>query len=114
MELLQEFQVYVLGFFALLCMLLYLQDLLLGFIKKNSSSYLISFIISVSVMACDYFIPQTKDAWFINDIIAVAVAGAFIKFIIIYKLKGSIFGLVVLWVFCLFRECVQFMTFLHF
>lgn len=55
-------------------------------------------------MICDYFVPTLQDAWFINDIIAVMVAGAFIKFIIIRKMKTSIWALGLLWIFCIIRE----------
>jgi FtsH-binding integral membrane protein len=113
-ELIKDFQVYFLAFFGFTCMLIYMQDLLFVCIAKNSTSYLISFIITVIVIICDYVIPQTRDAWFINDIIAVMIAGVVIKFVIIYKLKGSIAGLIVVWIFCIFRECLQFMSFLKF
>lgn len=44
------------------------------------------------------------DAWFLNDIIAIMIAGAFIKFVIIRKIKTSIWAIGLLWVFCIMRE----------
>ena len=50
------------------------------------------------------------DAWPVNDLIAIFVAGALTKFIVIKKIKGAILPLTFLWVFFIFR---QFIIFFH-
>jgi hypothetical protein len=55
----------------------------------------------------DYFLPQVQDAWFLNDIIAIMVAGSFIKFLIIRKIKSALGGLILMWCFCVFREFIK-------
>jgi hypothetical protein len=87
---------------------MYLQDILLGCTKINVLSYIISFIISILIIVCNYFIVWLRDSWFLNDFLAIMISGAFIKFVIIYKLKGSMIGLVLLWIFCLIREGVSY------
>ena len=49
------------------------------------------------------------DAWIVNNIIAVLVAGALIKFIVIKKLKTALFPLGFLWIFFIFRQFIIFM-----
>lgn len=72
--------------------------------QKNRIAFLIGFVFSVVVMGLDFFAPMVRDAWFLNDVIAVMVAGAFIKFVIIRKLRSAVWALSLLWVFCIFRE----------
>lgn len=44
------------------------------------------------------------DAWFINDIIAILVTGTLTKFIVVKKMRTSIFPLLIFWVFFVFRQ----------
>jgi hypothetical protein len=44
------------------------------------------------------------DAWFINDLIAIFVAGTLIKFVVIKKMRTSIIPLGILWVFFIVRQ----------
>jgi len=44
------------------------------------------------------------DAWYINDLIAIFVAGTLIKFVVIKKMRTSIIPLAILWVFFIVRQ----------
>lgn len=44
------------------------------------------------------------DAWFINDLIAIFVAGTLIKFVVIKKMRTSIIPLAILWTFFIVRQ----------
>lgn len=44
------------------------------------------------------------DAWYINDLIAIFVAGTLIKFVVIKKMRTSIIPLTILWVFFIVRQ----------
>ena len=59
---------------------------------------------------CPYF----DGAYFLNDLIAFMVAGAFIKFMIIRKLKSSIWAIVAMWVFFFLRQFAVRIGFLTF
>lgn len=43
-------------------------------------------------------------AFFLNDIIAIMIAGAFIKFVVIRKLKTSIWAIVAMEIFFMVRQ----------
>lgn len=73
-------------------------------LQKNRVAFLIGFVFSLTIMGLDFFVPMVRDAWFLNDVIAVMVAGAFIKFVIIRKIKSAVWALALMWVFCVFRE----------
>jgi hypothetical protein len=45
-----------------------------------------------------------NDAWFINDLIAIFVAGTLIKFVVIKKMRTSIIPLGILWAFFIVRQ----------
>lgn len=90
--------------FELVCLVMYSQDILMLCCQKNRIAFLIGFVFSIVVMGLDFFVPMVRDAWFLNDVIAVMVAGAFIKFVIIRKLRSAVWALGLLWVFCIFRE----------
>lgn len=97
-------QRYFIGVFSLACLVLYSQDLLMMiFCERNKVAFVIGILFSVTVIYLDYFLDQLKDAFFLNNIIAIMVAGAFIKFVIIRKMKSAIWALALMWVFCLFR-----------
>lgn len=99
-----EFQRYFVGMFSFLCLVIYSQDLLLWICQSNKISFIIGFLFSTVVLGLDFFMPQLQDAWFLNNIIAIMVAGAFIKFVIIKKMRTAIWGLALMWIFCIFRE----------
>lgn len=63
----------------------------------------IASMFSLTIMGLDNFVPSTRDAWFINDIIAVMIAGAVIKFVIVRKMKIALPAFIMMWIFCLFR-----------
>lgn len=44
------------------------------------------------------------DAWFMNDLIAVFVAGTMIKFVVIKKMRTSIIPMALLWAFFVMRQ----------
>lgn len=71
--------------------------------QKNRVAFLLGFTFSLAVLATDFFIEELKDAWFLNNIIAIMVAGAFIKFVIIRKIKSALWALILMWIFCGFR-----------
>lgn len=90
--------------FCFVCLVMYSQDLLMWVCKQNKIAFIFGFLFSCGVLGLDFFLAEVKDAWFLNDIISIMVAGAFIKFVIIKKLKTAVWGLALMWVFCLFRE----------
>lgn len=99
-----DFQRYFVGMMELVCMVMYSQDLLMLVCQKNRVAFGLGFLFSGAVMGLDFWEPRLRDAWFLNDIIAVMVAGAFIKFVIIRKIKTAVWALGLLWIFCVFRE----------
>jgi hypothetical protein len=44
------------------------------------------------------------NAWFLNDLIAIMLAGTFIKFVVIKKIKAAILPLTILWIFFIVRQ----------
>lgn len=84
-------------------MIAYSQDLLMLFIDRNNVTLVIGVIFTITVLFFDNFGSVVEDAWFLNDIIAIMIAGAFIKFFIIRKMKNAIWAIVMMWVFCLLR-----------
>ena len=44
------------------------------------------------------------NAWFLNDIVAICVAGAIIKFVVVKKLKTAALPLLFLWFFFVVRQ----------
>jgi hypothetical protein len=85
-------------------MVTYSQDLLMMYIDRSNTTFIIGFLFTFVVFVLDNFLAETKDAWFLNDIIAIMVAGAFIKFVIIRKMKTAVWAIVLMWVFCILRE----------
>lgn len=83
---------------------MYSQDLLMLCFSQNRIAFVFGFLFSLAVMGLDFFYSELQDAWFLNDIIAIMVAGAFIKFVIIRKVKSAVWALGIMWVFCAFRE----------
>ena len=85
-------------------MVMYSQDLLMKFSDRNWITFIIGLLFTLSVMVLDNFVNQVKDSWFLNDIIAILIAGAFIKFVIVRKMKTGVWAFALMWCFCIFRE----------
>lgn len=83
---------------------MYSQDLVMLFNDRRNIAFLVGLIFTSIILFFDNFATLVEDAWFLNDIIAIMMAGAFIKFFIIRKMKNAIWALVLMWVFCLLRE----------
>lgn len=90
--------------FELACLVLYSQDILALCIKVPKIAFITGLILSLILIIIDFFGPIIQDAWFLNDLISIMVAGAFIKFVIIRKFKTAVWALGIMWMFCLFRE----------
>lgn len=88
--------------FSIVCMTFYFIDITSIFLHRTPLIIAISIILSLVIAIVDIFI--LTDAWFINDIIGVLVAGALIKFVVIKKLKGAVWPLLILWIFFIFRQ----------
>ncbi len=71
-------------------------------LDKKYVIIVISIFLSIFVGIVDTII--LPDAWFINNIIAILVAGALIKFIVIKTLKSAILPLCFLWLFFILRQ----------
>lgn len=104
-----QFQRFFVGIFELFCLVMYSQDLAMLVTERKRISYLFGLIFGIIIMICDYFVPILTDAWFLNDIIAIMIAGAFIKFVIIRKMKSSVWAIGMLWIFCILREFAKYM-----
>lgn len=102
-ELIYQIQKYSIGIFQLTCLILYSHDLLKVFIQRNWIAFVIGTTFSIVLMGFDFFVSIVQDAWFLNCIIAIMVAGAIIKFVIIRKVKTAVWALSVMWFFCLIR-----------
>ena len=108
-NLVYQIQKYSVGIFQLGLIIAYVQDLMLICVNSNCITFLIAMIFSLAVLGIDLFGPIIQDAWFLNDLISIMVAGAFIKFVIIRKLKTAVWALALMWLFCFMREfAIQF------
>ena len=95
----------MLGFFSFICFFLYTQDLLSYLSDRHILIIIIALILSLTVILADSPLCSFLDgAYFLNDLVAFMVAGAFIKFIIIRKLKVSIWAVAAMWLFFTFRQ----------
>lgn len=88
--------------FSTFCMTLYFIDLTSICLDKTPVIIGISVVIALLISLIDTVI--LPDAWFINNLIAVLVAGALIKFVVIKKLKAALLPLVFLWLFFILRQ----------
>jgi len=88
--------------FSIIFMSFYFIDITSIFLHKTPVIIAISIVLALLIAVVDIFI--LTDAWFINDLIGVLVAGALIKFIVIKKLKGAVWPLLILWIFFIFRQ----------
>ena len=64
--------------------------------------YTVSAVAAFLIIAIDVLI--LIDAWFVNNLIAVFVAGTMIKFVVVKKMRTSIFPMLLLWVFFVVRQ----------
>jgi len=94
--------------FALGCSALYFIDIFTIFLSNTVLIMGLSIFLTLTLGVIDIVV--LPDAWPINNFIAVLVAGALIKFIVIKKLKTALIPLAFLWLFFVFR---QFIIFLH-
>lgn len=102
-DLIYQIQKYSVGIFQFGLLLMYSQDLILICLTNNTVAFILATLFSGFVLGIDLFGPIIQDAWFLNDLISIMVAGAFIKFVIIRKLKTAIWALTVMWIFCFLR-----------
>jgi hypothetical protein len=98
-----QIQRYVVAVFSFIFMVYFAQDILMLFLEQFWVCLGISFLFSALVLVFDYFLPFAMDAWFLNDVVAIMVAGGFVKYVIIKKLSGSILAIVLYWIFCVIR-----------
>jgi hypothetical protein len=88
--------------FTFVAMTGYLTDILS--ICIDNTTLIVTFAIIISIMITITDVIVLPDAWFINNLIAILVSGALIKFIVIKKLKSSILPLTFLWLFFILRQ----------
>jgi hypothetical protein len=89
--------------FSFCCIFLYAQDVISITMDNKVIIYILAFIASGLLLFVDMFI--LDDIWFINNLIAIIVAGSMIKFIVIRKLKSALLPLTLLWLFFILRQC---------
>jgi hypothetical protein len=88
--------------FSLLFLCLYFADILAYCSDKPIMIYSIAIVIAVFIIATDMLI--FVDAWFVNDLIAIFLAGTMIKFVVIKKMRTSIIPMMLLWIFFVLRQ----------
>ena len=93
---------------ALVCSIIYFIDLVSICFSKMAFIVGISVFIGLILGVLDIIV--FPDAWPINNIIGIFVAGTLTKFIVIKKLKSAVIPLGILWLFFVFR---QFIIFFH-
>lgn len=88
-------------------MVLYFYDIASVFLDKVPAIFAVSLFISLLLAGLDFVV--MPNAWFLNDIIAICVAGAIIKFIVVKKLKSASLPLFFFWIFfVLMQFLIQF------
>jgi hypothetical protein len=88
--------------FSFLFIFVFFADIVSCCSDKLALIYGIAFLSSSLIMIFDMVI--LNDAWFINDLIAIFVAGTLIKFVVIKKMRTSIIPLGILWAFFIVRQ----------
>jgi hypothetical protein len=88
--------------FSLVFLCLYFADLLSYCSDKPPIIYSISAFIGLLIIVTDMYI--FIDSWFMNDLIAIFVAGTMIKFVVIKKMRTSIIPMLLLWLFFVLRQ----------
>jgi hypothetical protein len=89
-------------FFSLLFLWIYFADIIAYCSDKPMMIYTVSAVAAFLIIAIDVLI--LIDAWFVNNLIAVFVAGTMIKFVVVKKMRTSIFPMLLLWVFFVVRQ----------
>lgn len=89
---------------ALGCNMVYFVDISSVCLNKTTAIVGTSLFMTILVGALDLMI--LPDAWPVNNLIGILVAGALIKFVVVKKLKTAVFPLLFLWVFFLFRQFI--------
>ena len=64
--------------------------------------YTVAAVVAFLIIALDVLI--LIDAWFVNNLIAIFVAGTMIKVVVVKKMRTSIFPMLLLWVFFVVRQ----------
>lgn len=90
--------------FALVCTLFYFIDIASICLSKAGWIVGISLLLTVLVGTLDLLI--LPNAWPVNNLIGIFVAGALVKFVVVKKLKSAVLPLLFLWIFFLFRQCL--------
>ena len=93
--------------FSLGCSIIYFIDIFTIFLSNTMLIIGLSVVLALVLGVVDVVI--LPDAWPVNNIIAILVAGALTKFIVIKKLKTAVFPLAFLWIFFIFRQFIIFM-----
>lgn len=83
---------------------MYTQDLLLYLFEDRKIVFVMAFIFGFGLIICDELVDAVEGSWMLNDIISILVAGTYIKFVIIRKIKTAIWALALMWAFCCFRQ----------
>lgn len=68
-----------------------------------------SICLSLVLILSDEICPFLEGSWILNNVIALLFAGAFIKFIIIRKIKTAIWALALMWFFSCVRQSAIFL-----
>lgn len=88
--------------FSFLFIFLFFSDIVSCCSDKLTVIYGVAFLLCSFILTLDMVI--LDDAWFINDLIAIFVAGTLIKFVVIKKMRTSIIPLAILWAFFIVRQ----------
>ena len=89
-------------FFSLLFLWVYFADIIAYCSDKPMMIYTVAAVVAFLIIALDVLI--LIDAWFVNNLIAIFVAGTMIKFVVVKKMRTSIFPMLLLWVFFVVRQ----------
>jgi hypothetical protein len=89
-------------FFSLVFLLIYFADIIAYCSDKPMMIYSIAAVIAILIIGIDMII--LIDAWFVNNLIAIFVAGTMIKLVVVKKMRTSIFPMLLLWVFFVMRQ----------
>lgn len=89
---------------SLACNMVYLVDISSICLNKTPAIVGTSLFLTILVGVLDLIV--LPDAWPVNDLIGILVAGALIKFVVVKKLKTAVFPLLFLWIFFLFRQFI--------
>ncbi|MCB0369072.1 MAG: hypothetical protein KDD45_06370 [Bdellovibrionales bacterium] len=88
-------------FFLVFCAIYFIDIFSICFTNRLQI-VVVSVVVSLLLGILDILL--LPNAWPVNNIIGVLVAGAVIKFVVIKKLKDAVFPLVFLWLFFIFRQ----------